>query len=67
MGYIYPQEVVQEFIEECWDEWGVLLPFEDAILMLSLSDALSALLAKHEGEVEDDSPLDRITSSVHGR
>jgi hypothetical protein len=67
MGYTYPKEVVQEFIEDYWDEWDALIPFEDAVLMLSLSDALSALLAKYEGEADDDSPLARMTSSIHRR
>jgi hypothetical protein len=67
VGYTYPKEVVQEFIEDYWDEWDVLIPFDDALLMISLSDALSALLMKYEGEADDDSPLDRIISSVHRR
>jgi hypothetical protein len=67
MGYAYSQEVVQEFIEDYWDEWGVLIPFEDALLMLSLSDSLFVLLEKYEGEADDDSPLARMTSSLHRR
>jgi hypothetical protein len=55
MGYGYPQEVVQDFIEDYAEEWGVLLPFEDA------------LLAKYEGEADDDSPLATMTSSLHRR
>jgi hypothetical protein len=67
MGYAYPKEVVQEFIEDYWEEWDVLIPFEDALLMLSLHDGLSALLEKYEGEADDDSPLAKMISSTHRR
>lgn len=67
MGYGYPQEVVQDFIEDYEEEWGVILPFDDALLMLSLHDGLSALLEKYEGEADDDSPLAKMTASLRRR
>jgi hypothetical protein len=67
MSYAYPAEVVQDFIEDYEDEWGVALPFEDAVLMLSLHDGLSALLEKYEGEADDDSPLATMIPSSRRR
>lgn len=51
MGYGYPEEVVRDFIDDYEDEWGVKLPFGDALLILSLYEGLSALLLKYEGDI----------------
>ncbi len=53
MGYGYPEEVVYDFIDDYREEWGVMLPFRDALLMMSLFDGLSALIEKYEGTPDD--------------
>lgn len=53
MGYGYPEEVVYDFIEDYQEEWGVALPFQDALLMMSLFDGLSALFEKYDGTLND--------------
>jgi hypothetical protein len=51
MGYSYPEKVVWEFIDDYEAEWGVVLPFRDAILILSLFDGLTALLEKYDADI----------------
>jgi len=54
MGYGYPEEAVQDFIEDYEEMWGVALPFEDALLMMSLYDGLAVLFEKYAGEGDDE-------------
>ena len=50
MGYGYPEEVIQDFIDDYQEEYNITLPFDDALRMLSLFDGLCALLEKYEGD-----------------
>ena len=52
MGYGYPEKVVWDFIDDYEAEWGAVLPFGDAVLIMSLFDGLSALLEKYGGDIE---------------
>jgi hypothetical protein len=67
MGYGYPEDVVQDFIEDYEEEWGVILPFGDALLMMSLFDGLTALLEKYEGSEDDAGWSFGMPSPVHRR
>ena len=48
--------MVEEFIDDYEDAWGVRVPFDDAVLMLSLHDGLCILLEKYAGDDDDDCP-----------
>ncbi len=50
MGYGYPEEVVQDFIDDYAEEYGVVLPYPEALRMLSLFDSLCGLMEKYEGD-----------------
>ena len=54
MNYSYPDKVVRDFIEDYKESWNVTLPKEDAVLMMSLFDGLSALFVKYEADCDDD-------------
>jgi hypothetical protein len=50
MSELYSEDVVQDFIEDYEDEYGVTVPQDDAFLMLSLFDSLCVLLERYEGD-----------------
>jgi len=50
MSDLYPKDVVQDFIDDYQDAWGVEVPVDDAFLILSLFDSLTILLEKYEGD-----------------
>jgi len=51
MEYGYPEAVVREFIDDYERDWGVRVPFHDAVLLLSLYDGLCVLLGKYGSDI----------------
>ena len=53
----YPEGVVQDFIEEFADEWGIIVPRHDAIAMMHLFDGLAILLDEYGADEEAYMPF----------
>jgi len=51
-GNGYPEDVVMDFVEDYEENWCVRIPFDDAVLIMSLYDGLHMLLEKYAGDDE---------------